>query len=595
MFRKVLTTIFIVIGSLFLVLISLQSVSSQEETSNQINMATLVATPENYIEISETVDINDVPLEDNMDLYQYDDPGSLVYMYVTIREGNPADNTDHTWQEVNDFTKWFFLNMEHIEVGKAEAIFQIGDENGPIPGEIGFGEIVPNATIQIRGASSSTADQKSYKIELRDRAGEWRGQSTIALNKHPYDIGRIKNKLSFDLMKDIPHLTSLRTQFVRLYVKDETSDPPSEQFVDYGLFTQIEQPNKAFLRNHLLDADGQLYKTTFFEFFRYEDQLQPVDSPTYDRDLFSAVLEIKGSNDHTKLIQMLEDVNDWTIPINVTFDKYFDADNYYTWMAFNILVGNVDTQTQNFYLYSPKNSDTFYFLPWDYDGAWTRQERDALGKQELSLFAKGISNYWGAVLHNRVLRDENNRALLDQKINEIREFLTAERIEGLLEEYREVTEPLLFQMPDVYYMATPEQYELSYELIPSEVEANYELYLETLESPMPFFLGTPKIENGTMRFNWGEAYDFDAEDITYHFEISRDWSFQDVIYEEEILKINETFIEPLEEGTYFWRVVATNESGYSIYPFDFYKDAEGYRRSGMKYLYVTSDGQVLEE
>ena len=582
------------IGGLFLIFISLQSVSSQEEISNQNNTATLAGTPENQIEISDTVDINNVPLEDNMDLYQYDDPGSLVYMYVTIRKGNPSDNTNHSWQEVNEFSKWFFSNMEHVEVGKAEAIFQIGDENGPIPGEIGYGEIVPNATIQIRGASASKADQKSYKIELRERAGVWRGQGTIDLNKHPYDVGRIKNKLSFDLMKDIPHLTSLRTQFVRLYVKDETSDPPSEQFVDYGLFTQIEQPNKTFLRNHLLDPDGQLYKTNFFEFFRYEDQLQPVDSPTYDPDLFATVLEIKGNQDHTKLIQMLEAVNDWNIPINVTFDKYFDADNYFTWMAFNILVGNVDTQTQNFYLYSPKNSETWYFLPWDYDGAWTRQQPAALGKQEYSLYAKGISNYWGAVLHNRVLRDEINRALLDEKINELRVFLTTERIKELIDVYRETTEPLLFQMPDLENMAKREQYELSYKLILTEVEANYELYLETLESPMPFFLGTPKIENRKLKFNWGVAYDFDAEDITYHFEISRDWAFTDILYEEDILKLAETSVDMLEEGTYFWRVIATNESGYSQYPFDFYKDEEGYRRSGMKYLFITLDREVLE-
>ena len=307
------------------------------------------------------------------------------------------------------------------------------------------------------------------------------------------------------------------------------------------------------------------------------------------------ILEIKGNEDHTKFIEMLDAVNDWNIPINETFDKYFDADNYYTWMAFNILVGNVDTQTQNFYLYSPKNSHVWYFLPWDYDGSWTREERITLGKQEYAFYAKGISNYWGVVLHNRVLRDENNRALLDEKINELRDYLTDDRIEKLLNLYREATEPILFQMPDIYYMPTREDYDLAYNLILAEVEANYDLYLETLESPMPFFLGTPKIENELMRFNWGEAYDFDAEDISYHLEISRDWRFQDVIYEEDILRITETFIEPLEEGVYFWRVIATNESGYSMYPFDYYKDAEGWFRPGMKYLYVTSGGQVLEE
>ena len=52
--------------------------------------------------------------------------------------------------------------------------------------------------------------------------GEWRGQRTIALNKHVSDVFRFRNKLAYDLMKDIPQMMSARTQFVHLYVKDTT-------------------------------------------------------------------------------------------------------------------------------------------------------------------------------------------------------------------------------------------------------------------------------------------------------------------------------------------------------------------------------------
>jgi spore coat protein H len=594
--KRFISTFLLILAVIFLIIVSLQGLSSSEPIDEQVNLATLVATPENLIQIAEQGHIDDLPLVDNMDIYQYDDPTSIVYMYLTIQKGNSADNTDHTWQEVNDFTKWFFINMEHVEVGKAEAIVQIGDENGPIPGQLGFGEVIPNATIQIRGASTSTADQKSYKIELRDRAGEWMGQSTLAMNKHPYDITRFKNKMSFDLIKEIPNLVSLRTQFFRLFVKDETSDPPSEEFVDYGLFTQIEQPNKAFLRNHQLDPEGQLYKTTFFEFFRYEEALQPVDSPNYNEDLFNGVLEIKGNKDHRKLIQMLEDVNNWALPIDEVFNTYFNAENYFTWMAFNILVGNVDTQTQNFYLYSPKNSNTWYFMPWDYDGSFARQERIALGHQEYNLFAYGVSNYWGAVLHNRVLRVKENRDLLDEKITELMEIMTPEKIASMAATYRETTESIIYQLPDVYYLpGTVEMYNLQYDLLPTEIQTNYDLYLLSLESPMPFFLGTPKIQGNTIHFNWGDSFDFDAENITYQFQLSKDWNFDEIVYETKVENKLDIFFDMIPEGTYFWRVIASNSSGYIQYPFDAYKDAEGIRHSGMKYLRISSDGQVLEE
>ena len=81
---------------------------------------------------------------------------------------------------------------------------------------------MPNATVQIRGQTSSRNSQKNYKIELKKNKGTWRGQRTINLNKHQTDGMRFRNKLSYDLLKGIPQLMSLRTQFVHLYVRDLT-------------------------------------------------------------------------------------------------------------------------------------------------------------------------------------------------------------------------------------------------------------------------------------------------------------------------------------------------------------------------------------
>ncbi len=399
------------LGLVFLVVASLQSLPATELKNNQISTPTPIPTSATPLVLEPLPDINNVPLQDNAELYKSDDPSSVVYMYITVRQGNPSDNTDHTWVEVNSYSKWLGGAPSEVVVGKAEVILQIGDESGPLPGELGYAETVPNATIQIRGNSTSAKPTKNYKIEFFPGAGEWRGQTTLDLNKHLFDDVRVRNKLAFDLLKQIPDMTSLRTQFVRLFVKDETTDPPITTFVDYGLFTQIEQPNKRFLRNHLLDAEGQLYKANYFEFFRYPEQIRLASDPLYNELAFSKILEIKGSNDHTKLIQMLDDVNNYGIPIEQTFEKYFNADNYFTWLAFNILVGNVDTQSQNFFLYSPKNSNTWYFLPWDYDGSLYRQAKF----YQYDNFEYGISNYWGVPLHNRVLKIDRYKQMLDNK------------------------------------------------------------------------------------------------------------------------------------------------------------------------------------
>ena len=579
---------------LFLVFLSAQSLAGSEPIPENLSVRTLVA-PEEQTVVTETIDVNQALFKDNPDLYQYDDPGSVVTMYATIRKGNSSDNTNHTWQEVNDFTKFFFTNMEIIEVGRAEAILQVGDENGPIPGELGYGEIVPNSTIQIRGASSSRGVQKSYKIELFDRAGTWRGQRTIALNKHIFDRTRSTNKLCFDLMKELPGMVSLRTQFVHLYIKDETANPTDEVFRDYGLFTQIEQPNGRFLENHLLDRNGQLYKPNFFEFYRYPDEIRLEDDTLFDADKFNAILEIKGNRDHSKLIRMLEDVNNYALPIEQVFDQYFEVENFFTWKAFNILVGNIDTQNQNFYLYSPQYGQKWYFIPWDYDGALDRQDRERYDRTPYQYWEKGIANEWVSVLNQRLFKVKKYRDMLTEKVVELKEFLTPERIESMLADYKFVTDQYIDRMPDVQHLYfTNEEYEYQYQAIPFEIQLNYEYYFESLEMPMPFYLGIPEIAGEELVFSWGESYDFDGQDIEYQFLLSRDWEFEDVVASRSLKNMTSVSVPLPAAGAFFWRVTATNADGKTQYPFDAYTDAEGDRHDGIKYFYISADKRVLE-
>jgi spore coat protein H len=539
-------------------------------------------------------DIDNLPLEDNPEIYRDDDPGSVVTMYLTVRRGNDRENTNHSWEEVND-TLLLVENAAPVTLPKAEVILQVGNENGPLAGELGYDARVSNGAIQVRASLPSQGAQKSYKIELFDSAGTWRGQKTISLNKHINDVTRVRNKLAFDLLKTLPNMVSLRTQFVHLYVKDETASSPSQAFEDYGLFTQIEQPNNTFLRNHLLDRYGQLYKPVLFEFLRYPDNLRPGDDPLYDAARFQEVLEIKGSQDHTKLIAMLEDVNNRDIPIEQTIAKHFDEENYFTWMAFNVLVGNVDTRDQNFYLYSPQNGQKWYFLPWDYDGAFMRWEREQVGAP-FSPWEQGIANYWGVALHRRVLEVPAYREKLDLKIREVRQRITPEAIQGLLDAYRPVTEAYVGRMPDLVNLpGTIEDFDLAYDSIPGELDLNYSRYLETLESPLPFSLGTPEEAGDSFLFTWEEARDFDAEDITYRFELSRNWDFAVILAETSLVNANRVAIPQLEPGVYFWRVIAANASGKSQVPTDFYIDSLGMRHDGLKYLYVSPRGEIFEK
>lgn len=284
-----------------------------------------IKTETQTVKKAEKEDINSVHLRDKDTLYADDDETSVVTMYLTVSRGNASENTDHSWSEINSYSVEDYENMG-VDRYQVAGLLQVGDENGPTSGNVGYAEEVPNATVQIRGQTSSSNAQKNYKIELKKNKGTWRGQRVINLNKHQGEGMRFRNKMAYDLIKGIPQMMGLRTQFVHLYVKDNT-DGSSDAFQDYGLYTQVEQLNKTALKTHGLDSKGQLYKVNSFEFYREEDVIKTTDDPGYNQEAFEERLEIKGDSDHTKLIHMLDAVNDYSIPINQVLEQYFDEEN----------------------------------------------------------------------------------------------------------------------------------------------------------------------------------------------------------------------------------------------------------------------------
>lgn len=543
--------------------------------------------------IAPTTDINNIAVTDKTSLYEKDDDTSVVTMFLTVRKGNDNDSTNHTWAEVNNYPTTYYTEQELDRYG-VDGILQIGNEKGPQPGEFGYGLNVPNATVNVRGSTSSKAAQKSYKISIKSGAGEWNGQKTIALNKHPYDSSRFRNKLSYDLIKTIPNMLGLRTQFVRLYVKDQTVDNSSgAKYIDYGLYTQVEQVNTRYLRNHGLDEQGQLYKATMFEFFRYSDSIKPADDSSFRLDAFEQVLEVKGNENHTKLISMLNDLNNYSIPIEEVFKKYFDEENYFTWLAFQMLTGNTDTTSQNFYLYSPQNANKWYFISWDNDGAWTSGEEALMNNTTGYNYEKGVSNYWGSQLHRRMLKSKHLRAKLDQKVEYIKNLITSKQISQKVLEYQAVVEPYMYRMPDQMYVVYEKpEFQKIIKTFADEISTNYNFYKSSLEYPMPFYIDTIALEANQITFAWDTSFDFDDESLTYSIEISKDYTFKTTLAKKAGLKLAQYKISKLPAGQYFLRLTATNTSGKTGTAAEFYEDAEDNKYYGVRTFYVLPDGSI---
>jgi spore coat protein H len=517
-------------------------------------------------------------------IYKNMDPVKIADMYVTIvKPSKGKDEKVATFNEMNRIGK-----EDNYSSPAFEIIIQEGNENGTVKGAFGYGTKKPNGVIELRGHSTREATQKSYQIKLYDSAGLWNEQKTINLNKHPYDLTRIRNKLSFDLFRSISDFTSLRTQFVRLHVKDLTSNPEGQGFVDYGLFTHVEQPNKRFLESHGLDPNGNLYKAEYFEFFRYTDNIKNVDDPGYSKEEFEKILEIRAGNDNKKLIRMLDDVNNMNLNINDVIEKHFDKENYLTWMAVNIITKNIDTNTQNFLLYSPLNSKKWYFLPWDYDGAWDDNHQTGKTIREYPDWEEsGISNYWGAELHRRFLKNPENLTALIKKVEEIRKSITKDFVHKLLMSYYPIVSNVAKSAPDAGNLqASVDNYDKEFWRLEELPEINVKNFYKNLEKPMPVFLGDLHRENGKYELNWDYSYDFQGDDLKYDFDLAQDPEFKKTMIQNHGIKETRVTLDNLAPGTYYWRVLIIDSKGNSQIPFDTYKDEFKHGYFGVKKIVI---------
>ena len=529
-------------------------------------------------------------IRDNDALYEGHDPTSVISMYLTVSTGNAADSSDHTWAEVNAHSTYYYEGLG-VDRYKVEGILQIDDGNGLGEGSYGYGETVPNVTVQVRGQSSSLASSKNYKIRIKSGKEAYNGQRTLALNKHVYDPYRFTNKLCYDLLTDIPQLLSARTQFVRLYVKDTTAGG-SGNYVDYGLYTMVEQINRTYLKNHGLDDRGELYKVNIFEWYDYDEIMAVGDD--YDEDAFAYYLESKGSDDRSGLRDMLTNLQNYSIPITEIIEKYFDAENLCYWMAFQILVGNSDTGPRNLYIYSPLNSQKWYFISWDMDASFQRTYNSREEYPFGVSWERGMTQFVITVLFERMMKEKCYRQQLDDAIHDLMEHaLSPDKIAERAAAYSKVVKDDIFNNAFSNYTSrlTPSEYDRCVSMLSSEIQLNYEYYLDSLECPWPFYVNLPEYNGDSIFFSWDTSYDIRGEAVTYAYQLATDYRFRHILSEDSGLAIPYAKVGFLEPGTYYLKVTATNESGHTIECFDAYSVTDG-KVYGCYVFTVEPDGTI---
>ncbi len=508
--------------------------------------------------------LNGAPLKENKNIYTQDDKGKITSVYITAF---PTETDDGKTLNFSDFDLDTARSKEYNPVLNANV--QFGNKSGGLSNLKNANQV--NATIRLRGSSSRSAAIKSYKVKLKGNDDTFKGRTTLNLNKHVSDPSKITNKLCMDLMQTVDNMSSFQTDFMLVYIRDGSLPQSQQQYKYYGLYTNIEQPNKSYLKLRGLDENGSLYKAENFEFRQYPE-LKNVDDPNYDEAAFEKVLKIREGKDHTKLLTMLKDINDMNQDFNTVFHKYFNEDNYLTWMACNVLFGNEDTIAHNFILYNPQNSLTWYMLPWDFDG--TFRIGKFVSNYNAPIPLKGIQRMTGVLLHRRYFKQPGNIEKLTAKIEELlKTSFSKDKVNALLDDYRPVLAATMSKDPDVLIGKMPPNELNTYiDQFYSQIELNYQNYRESLKYPTPVFVSEPtRKDDGSVYFSWEPSYTFDDSFAKYNIILAKDYKMQNVIFQKKNLsETNYVYNQKLPAGTYYLKVFVTNDKGLEQYSLDFY-------------------------
>jgi spore coat protein H len=553
----------------------------------------------------------DMKVTDDKSVYNrdgYGDDTSVVTMYLTARRGNDGENSDNEFDELARHSKLEYIAND-TDPHRTECIIQEGDENGPKEGYYGYGLTAPNATVSIRGNTSSREPLKSYKITLHDGAEPWRSQTVINLNKHVFDLLGFRQKMVTDVVKNIPGMFSLRTQFVHLYVKDETTGEVNPQFVSYGIYTQIEQPNVSYLKNHGLDENGEFYKAEYFEFNNESGHLALVTDPRYEEEAFSDLIENKGkNNNHKNLLAAIDALNNNLIPIEDTLEQYFDEENLLKWMASQILFANDDTISRNYLLYSPPNNDKFYFIIYDCDGALKLYENNirsdyAIDERSLTdvyAYQVGVTNYFGVVLFSRMFSKPDYVDKLTETIEWMRsEYITDEKILEMSRAYGEVIKPYRYEYPEtiVFYHKYLEHYDEIIEFMPKLLDDATNSYYNSISGIAPFFVAIPEPQpGGGYLFAWNTAHSFAGLPVKYNLTVATDIFCENIIFEQKQLSIPKFFYEgKFPPGVYYIKVTADDAAGNSTYAQEYlvYRNHGTFKVYGEISFTVFPDGSTI--
>ncbi|RKH35797.1 Inner spore coat protein H [Corallococcus sicarius] len=200
--------------------------------------------------------------------------------------------------------------------------------------------------VRLRGASARFFEKKSWNVSFADK-DSFEGRTSLNLVAEYADASMLAEKISYDLLTAM-RVPASTAKFVRLKVNDHYE----------GVFLEVEQVNKAFLKAHALpDDDASIYRAG------WKDTEFKTWKVPYQGDWVKKTNEKEPSD---ALWRVLDVINHTPEPQLVTaLEKNLEVESYVRSMVLDALMSNNFVEDSESYFLQDKITGRWRYVPWD--------------------------------------------------------------------------------------------------------------------------------------------------------------------------------------------------------------------------------------
>ncbi len=228
--------------------------------------------------------------------------------------------------------------------------------DGEVVKEVGL-RFKGNGTYMLSGASR----KRPFKVDFNRYVGDQRfhGMQQLNLHNNVMDPTHVRQSLSYPVFQ-AAGVPSPRTAFAEVTL---TIDGELER-ESLGLYTLVEEVDKAFLRHHFQTDKGMLLKPEGTQGLEYKGE-DWADYAWFEAKSKPKKGESRRLIEALRLIHKADDEK-----FRREIGEYLDLDEFAGFLAANALLANMDsflTHVHNYYVYLSPATNKFVLLPWDMD------------------------------------------------------------------------------------------------------------------------------------------------------------------------------------------------------------------------------------